>query len=71
MWINRYRENYIGKKYNKIDLLNQLKYFKDISIKVYNDCKKYNYKFFEISKDKSEVLKEIYSYIEFLHTKNH
>ena len=52
MWINRYRENYIGKKYNKIDLLNQLKYFKDISIKVYNDCKKYNYKFFEISKDK-------------------
>ena len=39
-------------KYNKIDLLNQLKYFKDISIKVYNDCKKYNYKFFEISKDK-------------------
>ena len=59
------------KSYDKKTLLNHLKYFKDISRKVYNDCKKYNYKFFDISKDKAEVLKEVYSYIEFLHTKSH
>ena len=59
-----------GKKYDETDLLNQLKYFKKISEKIYNDCKKYGYKFFDISKDKSIVLEEIYSYIETLHAKN-
>lgn len=52
--------------YDSSELKNKLIYFNEISKKVYNDCKKYNYKYFDINKDKKLVLEEISEYIDSL-----
>jgi len=52
--------------YDTVELKKKLFYFNEISKKVYNDCKKYNYKYFDINKDKKSVLEEISEYMNLL-----
>lgn len=62
---NKFKNDYIkkNKRFDDNKLVSELKYIKEISKKVFNDCKKYNYKFFDINKDKSILVEEIYKYI--------
>ena len=50
-------------KYDDEQLMSSLKYFKEISKKVCDDCNKYNFKFFDVCKDKNLVIQEAYEYI--------
>lgn len=52
--------------YDSNELKYRLVYFNEISKKVYEACKKYNYKYFDINKDKKLVLEEISEYIDSL-----
>lgn len=58
-------------KYDEKKLMGTLKYFKDISKKVCDDCNKYGFKFFDICKDKNLVIQEAYEYILDCITKKH
>ena len=58
-------------KYDEKKLMDTLKYFKDISKKVCDNCNKYGFKFFDICKDKNLVIQEAYEYILDCITKKH
>ena len=62
---SKFKNDYIkkNKDFDDVKLIKELKYMKEISNKVFEDCKKYNYKFFDINKDKSILIEEIYEYI--------
>lgn len=62
---NKFKNDYIkrNKEFDDNKLKKQLKYMNDISTKVFNDCQKYNYKFFDINKDKSILIEKIYKYV--------
>ena len=61
----KFSEDYKKKNitYDSKELRKQIEYFKYISNKVYLDCQKYNYKYFELNKEKSLVIEEIKKYI--------
>ena len=63
--LNKFIMDYESKniKYDKEKLFEKLKYYKSVSNKVYKDCKKYNYKFFDINRNKQEVIDEVLNYI--------
>lgn len=62
---NKFSDDYKKKNitYDSEKLRNQIEYFKYISNKVYLDCKKYNYKYFDLDKEKSLVIDEIMNFI--------
>ena len=62
---NKFSADYKKKNidFDEQKLMEQLIYFKKISDRVFDDCNKYNLKYFDISREKSEVLEEVYNYI--------
>lgn len=70
--VEKFKTDYEKRKieFKEEELVNRLKYYKEISNYVCNECQKYNYKFFDIAKEKSIVLDDVYIYVlEFINQK--
>lgn len=58
-----FKKSSTNKKYSDVELISKIKFYKDMSILFKKQCDAHNLKFFDVNKNKNELLQDVLAYL--------